>query len=152
MAQPLLGGDNDNSPNQPKSRLTHNIVEVLLYAILIFLIINLLTRTLIDTSTTAILSDSALTSIAFCILELLALLAVRACIMTEGIIYVRLGFWIYVFSLLCFIIESSTFYNKNILAVSYYGYKVHQNNYQVVIEVLLRVGAFAAFIPCLTNY
>ncbi len=115
MAQPLLGGDNDNSPNQPKSRLTHNIVEVLLYAILIFLIINLLTRTLIDTSTTAILSDSALTSIAFCILELLALLAVRACIMTEGIIYVRLGFWIYVFSLLCFIIESSTFYNKNIL-------------------------------------
>ena len=152
MAKPLLGGDTDDSPNTSKSRLMHNIVEVLLFAILIFLIINLIVRTGIDTSTTATLSDSILTSIAFCILELLAILAARACIMTEGIIYVRLGFWIYVFSLLCFIIESSTFYNQNIWARSYYDSKVKQNNYQVVIEVLLRAGAFGAFIPCLANY
>ena len=152
MAKPLLGGDTDDSPNTSKSRLMHNTVEVLLFAILIFLIINLVIRTGFDTTTTATLSDSALTSIAFCILELLALLAARACIMTEGIIYVRIGFWIYIFSLLCFIIESSTFYNQNIMANTWYLYEVKQNNYQVVIEVLLRAGAFGAFIPCLANY
>ena len=134
MSEPLL-----NIKPASNSPVLFHTLDVLLTSILIFLIINLLSRTGMDMATKGPLklSPPVLTSIAFCILELIVLITVKICLKTakDGQdSYFSIGFILYVVELIFFIIESSTFYNQK---------EFNSNSLKVyhVIEVLLRLGA-----------
>ena len=140
-----------DEPQKPSSASLFNISESLLSAILIFLILNLIDRTDYSSETNPDyfkVSDSVLTSIAFCILELLALLAALIFIKTAKSgprSYLIIGFALFLIDVIFFIIEASTFYHQyfwdqDSLYPYYTEERIKQNNYQVVIEVLLRVG------------
>lgn len=141
-----------DEPQKLSKASLFNIAESLLSAILIFLIINLIGRTSYSADTTNPdyfkVNDSVLTSIAFCILELLALLASLIYIKTAKSgprSFLMMGFVLFLIEILFFIIASSTFYHQyywDPASISRYFTedRIKQNNYQVVIEVLLRVG------------
>ena len=144
-----------DEPQKLSSASLFNISESLLSAILIFLIINLIDRTSYSAETNPDyfrISDCVLTSIAFCILELWALLAALIFIKTAKSgqkSYLKIGFALFLIELLFFIIEASTFYHQYYwdqasLYPNYSEEKIKQNNYQVVIEVLLRAGGLGA--------
>ena len=144
-----------DEPEKPSHSVLFNIVEVFLSAILIFLILNLVNRTDATNNINPYslkISDYVLTSIAFCILELVSLLAALIFLKTAKFgprSYLMVGFVFFLIELLFFIIESSTFYHQyfydpNSLPLYDYQTKIKQNNYQVVIEVILRVGGLGA--------
>ena len=142
MSEPLL-----NIKPSSTSPILYHISEVLFSGIMIILVSNFMIRSGMDTSSSKEINSSILTSIAFCILEFVTLLAVQILFKfaKDGAdIYFSYGFVFYLVSLIFFILEASTFYGQVLLDPTAYPYQptMPPNNYQVVIEVTLRVGIF----------
>lgn len=141
MSEPLL--DVKPANNTP---VLYHITDTVLTGILIFLTINLLDRTGLDMQIKSPLkiNPPISNSIAFCILEYIVLLITKILLKSakDGeTSHFSWGFIFYIVGLIFFIIESATFYNEKPYDANSYPYeqeKIKQNNYQVVIEVLLR--------------
>ena len=142
MSEPLL-----NIKPSSKSPILYNIIEVLFSGIMIILVSNFIFRSGMDASSSKEINSSILTSIFFCLLEFLTLLAVQILLKfaKDGEdIYFSYGFVFYLVSLIFFLLETSTFYGQVLFDPTTYPGQptIPQNNYQVAIEVILRVGIF----------
>lgn len=136
---------------EPKNSqpILYHVVDSMLTAILFFVIYNIMVRTTFDLQVVSPMkiNPAISASIAFCLLELIVILVTKIFLKSakDGAgSHFGIGFMCFLISILFFIIESSTFYNQEPYDLDDYYYhqeKIKQNNYQVVIEVLLRVIA-----------